>query len=103
MDKAVKEVAVDRMDNSKLNPSQNLPQEQVMEIRNMLKGEAWRICQELWDKHKMLREVAKSGLLRVHKYEEATYAQGFIDGMNEVVKLVTNATTRSKEDEGPIY
>ena len=77
--------------------------EQLVEIRSMLKGEAWRICLGLWEQHKTFRETAKSGLLRVHKYEDATYAQGFVDGMNEAVKLVNNVTTRSKEDEGPIY
>ena len=51
----------------------------------------------------MFRETAKSGLLRVHKYSDADYAQGFIDGMDEAVRLVNNATTRSKEDEGPLY
>ena len=44
-----------------------------------------------------------SETLRQHNHLQATYLQGFIDGMNKGERVLKQAVTRTQESEDPAY
>ena len=81
-----------------------LQKDQVKVLKELLVSQGWQLCQVLWAKHSIRKEMEKAQALRNLENAKSIYLQGYIDGMKSKDSLVKNAITPEPEaQEGPNY